>query len=591
LQPKPGNYYLKLAARGFICADNNNSDSDSDSSSSSSSNENLPRLDRNKITKGEESLSSEEDSSDDESSDEEAMCIAIQGSLGIPVPMPAKKIAHKKTAEDKKPAAKKVTDTKKPTSKSKVTVDTLYGNKMMSGGVTIKQDKATGKLNLIQEFDKEAEEQTPKLKESKSKQNKPTHPKQTNDSKKSSVTEGNKTDDTKVNNPKEQVPLKGESTGADLSNQGKSGSDVAPSQVAQSDPDHQGDKKITAQQWGSRFVHIHHERTAKKVKVQEFIRPESLKDKLIREGKSHPDPKDPRFPQYFKNKAIRPPSQEQDRVVSGDDIDGNLNDVTETPPIAMPHPEVTPKRTGGICSTLTNIFSPGGNNPKDSSPSESSASYVDPDVAEKIVEEDVAETTDPNVNTLENPTADTLDAIKESKDNSTEAALLDGEFDNEHIVTTIKTTEPNASSKGVTPHNEGITEAIAEDPPEDPTPGNEDDEVMAEDESSPNPPEEWTTIIDRRTEQKNKKARKNKEHKQKKRAKLLRRQARHGPAWAQQGGVLPASSDSASGSPRHSSSNSNQNSQSQETHEDGNSSNGSPGDQRGRSDGESHAHS
>jgi hypothetical protein len=133
----------------------------------------------------------------------------------------------------------------------------------------------------------------------------------------------------------------------------------------------------------------------------------------------------------------------------------------------MPHPEVTPKQTGGICSTLTNIFSPGGNNPKNSSPSESSASYVDPDVAEKIVEEGIAETTDPNVDTLENPTADTSDAIEESGDNSTEAAPLDGEIVNEHIIITIETTETNASSEGVTPQNEDITEAIADDPPED----------------------------------------------------------------------------------------------------------------------------
>jgi hypothetical protein len=41
----------------------------------------------------------------------------------------------------------------------------------MSGEVTIKQDKATGKVNLIQEFDKEAEGQASKPKESKSKQN------------------------------------------------------------------------------------------------------------------------------------------------------------------------------------------------------------------------------------------------------------------------------------------------------------------------------------------------------------------------------------------------------------------------------------
>jgi hypothetical protein len=112
MQPKLGNYYSKLAARRYNQADSDDSNSDSDSSSSSSSDENPPRLDPNKITKEEESSSSEEDSRDDESSNEEAMRIAIQRSLGIPVPMPAKKIAYKKTAEDKKPAAKKVTDTK-----------------------------------------------------------------------------------------------------------------------------------------------------------------------------------------------------------------------------------------------------------------------------------------------------------------------------------------------------------------------------------------------------------------------------------------------------------------------------------------------
>jgi hypothetical protein len=282
---------------------------------------------------------------------------------------------------------------------------------------------------------------------------------------------------------------------------------------------------MTAQQWGSQFVNIHHERTAKKAKAQEFIRPESLKEKLIREGKSHPDPKDPSFQQYFKNKAIRLPSQDHERVVSGSNISGNSNDIMETPPIAMSHPEVTPKRTGGICSTLTNIFSPGGNNPKNSSPSESSASYVDPDVADKIVEEVIAEPTNPNTDTLENPTADTSDAIEESGDNSTEAVPLDGEVGSEHIVITIETNKTNASSAGETPQNDDITETIADDPPEDPTTGNGDDEVTAEDESSPNIPEEWTTIIDRRTERKHKKARKNKEQKQKKQAKLLRRQA------------------------------------------------------------------
>jgi hypothetical protein len=82
------------------------------------------------------------------------MNIAIQRSLRILVPIPARKIAHKKVVEDKKPAAKKVTDTKKRTPKPKISVDTLYGNKMMSGKVTIKQDKATGKSYLIQNLTK-----------------------------------------------------------------------------------------------------------------------------------------------------------------------------------------------------------------------------------------------------------------------------------------------------------------------------------------------------------------------------------------------------------------------------------------------------
>jgi hypothetical protein len=166
----------------------------------------------------------------------------------------------------------------------------------------------------------------------------------------------------------------------------------------------------------------------------------------------------------------------------------------------MPHPEITPKWAGGICSTLTNIFLPGGTNPKNSSPSESSASYVDPDVADKIVEEGIAEPTAPNVDTLENPTAGTTNAIKQSKDSTTEVAPFDGEVVNEDIVVTIEMVETNASSEGVTPQDRGITEAIADDPPEDITTGDGDDEAIAEDKSSPNLPEEWTTIVDRRTE-------------------------------------------------------------------------------------------
>jgi hypothetical protein len=295
------------------------------------------------------------------------MRIAIKRSLGIPVPMPAKKVAYKKTAGNKKPAAKKVTDIKKPTPITKITVDTLYGNKVTSGEVTIKQDKATGKVNLTQEFDKETEEQTSRSEEPKSKQNKkgkkksvtpskPVKEQQVNASTNSSATGGDKIDDTNVSGPKMQVPSKDESTEKVSSDQGKSGSSVSSDQVAQSNANHQSEKKMTAQQWGSRFVHIHQERTTKKVRAQEFTRPESFKDRMIREGKSHPDPKDPSFPQYFKAKAIRNTSQEQEQRVPEADIDGNLTNTAETPSSAMPNSEVTPKRAGGFCTTLTNIF-------------------------------------------------------------------------------------------------------------------------------------------------------------------------------------------------------------------------------------------
>jgi hypothetical protein len=112
---------------------------------------------------------------------------------------------------------------------------------------------------------------------------------------------------------------------------------------------------------------------------------------------------------------------------------------------------------------------------------------------------------------------------------------------------------------------------------------------MAEGESPPTLPEEWTTVMDRKIERKNRKACKNKEQKQKKQAKLLRRQAKHGPAWAQRDSVLPTSSGSMSGSPRHSSSDSNQHSQPQGIHEGGSNSDGSPGERGGHSDTESHA--
>jgi hypothetical protein len=170
-QPKPGNYYSKLAASKYNRPDSN--DSSSSSSSSSSSDGKPPRLDSNKVTKGEESSSSKgDDSSDDSSYDEGEMQMAIQRSLGIAVPIPAKKIAYRKTADDKKPAAKKAVDTKKPTSKPKISVDTLYGNKVLSGQVSIEQDRVTGKINLSQEFDKEAGERVPKSREPKPKQDK-----------------------------------------------------------------------------------------------------------------------------------------------------------------------------------------------------------------------------------------------------------------------------------------------------------------------------------------------------------------------------------------------------------------------------------
>jgi hypothetical protein len=102
---------------------------------------------------------------------------------------------------------------------------------------------------------------------------------------------------------------------------------------------------MTAQQWGSRFVHIHQERKPKKIRAQEFTRPESFKDKMIREGKSHPDPNDPNFPQYFKAKAIRTTPQELGQNVSEANTDGNSNNATETTSSVMPNPEVTPKRT------------------------------------------------------------------------------------------------------------------------------------------------------------------------------------------------------------------------------------------------------
>jgi hypothetical protein len=243
---------------------------------------------------------------------------------------------------------------------------------------------------------------------------------------------------------------------------------------------------------------------------------------------------------------------------------------------------------------------------------------VDPDIAGKFEEEGSPETTPSNTDTLEDRTTTVPDAVEGSGENSTEVLPSGDESNKAQTGTTI---ESNAGSEEEISQDEAITEAVADDTPEDLTTGNGDDKengdisgllpfeiltndpllqeivsaatqtAMARDGSPPTLPEEWTTVMDRKIKRKNKKARKDKEHKQKKQAKLLRWQAKHGPAWAQKDGVLPTSSGSASGSPRHSSSDSNQNSQSQEIHEGRSNSNGSPGEQSGRSDTELHANS
>jgi hypothetical protein len=177
---------------------------------------------------------------------------------------------------------------------------------------------------------------------------KSTHPKQMNGSMrtpstKPSMTEDNQAADTTVPGTNDQVSSKGNSMEEALSSKGKSGSDTTHKQVIQGDLNDQSNKKMTTEEWGSRFVHIHQERKVKKAREQGFTRPESLKDKLIREGKSHPNPRDPKFPQFFKERAIKVPSQEQEMDTSGDNIGENWNDATKTPPTAIPYSEATPK--------------------------------------------------------------------------------------------------------------------------------------------------------------------------------------------------------------------------------------------------------
>jgi hypothetical protein len=523
-----------------------------------------------------------------------------------------------------KPAAKKVTDTKKPSSKPKVFVDTLYGNKILLGQVSIKQDKTTGKINLSQEFDKEATQPVPNSKEPKARRDnqdkkKSTVPSESSggqkptDSTKPMGNENNKTTGTRV------PDLKGSQSSNDVSSrrvlpaQGK----VPPNQPAQNNPSLPSNKKLTAEQWGAKLVSKHQEMIAK--------------ERLIREGKSHPDPKDPKFPQYFKEKAIK--STHQEGGTSGNNDGENSKNAAENPSIATPTPRVTPKRGAGLCTTITNMFSPGGTKPNGSpSSSASSASYVDPDSVNLGAKEGTKENTtggegdpektiDPNVTTLEDPIPDAPDPIKPGEDNSTTVIPPGDKVVKEHTVTVIEETKTDISNEGSPPQNRGNSDDITSNPPEEPTGGSEDNSSAPRGESSnninsddatSNPPEkpiggnednastprdgslntdseQWQTILDKRTAKKNKKARKNKEKQLNEQAKLLRRQAKYGPEWAQKGGILPASSGSASTSPRRSSSDSNQNSQSPENSGGDGNSNGSPGDPREPSDPESPA--
>jgi hypothetical protein len=66
-----------------------------------------------------------------------------------------------------------------------------------------------------------------------------------------------------------------------MSGKGNLGSNATLNQGTQGDLDDQSNKKMTAEQWGSRYVHLYQERKAKKSREEGFTRPESLKDKLI----------------------------------------------------------------------------------------------------------------------------------------------------------------------------------------------------------------------------------------------------------------------------------------------------------------------
>jgi hypothetical protein len=260
-------------------------------------------------------------------------------------------------------------------------------------------------------------------------------------------------------------------------------------------------------------------------------------------------------------------------------------------------------------------------NPRDSSPSESSASYVDPDNAGKT-KGDSTKNTPPNTNNLEvqtiidpNTTDETggetnqaqPDAVIESAEDigegnsQVEVPLEEGTPQVEVPSDDISgdTSEIFISGDGIDEENFGTGKllppaTLTNDPllREFTDAANQTAMVRGETlPTLPTLPEGWTTVMDKKTKRKNKKACKNKEKQQKKQAKLLRYQARHGPVWAHQGGVLPSSLGSASGSPRHSSSDLNQNSQLHKILEEGSNLNGSPGGQGERSNTESRADS
>jgi hypothetical protein len=192
------------------------------------------------------------------------------------------------------------------------------------------------------------------------------------------------------------------------------------------------------------------------------------------------------------------------------------------------------------------MFSPGGTKSGGSPSSDSSETYVDPDSVKRIVgegtkentakgedtvettdpkanaktleegpegtpvvEEGTKETTDPNATTLKDPTSDVSDPLKANEDISTEAVLPDGEVVKEHIITSVKEMKTDASTEGLTPQNDGNSDDITSNPPEDPISGSGNDETTPQDGSSNTASEEWKTILDKRIAKKNKKARKN----------------------------------------------------------------------------------